>query len=135
MECNLGFLSRQGPVKRPPSVIQGCRKPRVPAQAGIHVPVRTMPFVYLLASNPYGTLYVGSTFELARRVWQHKTRAIPGFTAKYGVDCLVWFETHERLETALIRERQIKKWKRDWKINLIERENPNWADLYPSLSP
>ena len=80
-------------------------------------------------------LYVGSTFELARRVWQHKTRAIPGFTAKYGVDRLVWFETHESLETALVRERQIKKWKRDWKINLIERENPNWADLYPSLSP
>src|SRR5689334_8551034 len=98
-------------------------------------PVRTMPFVYLLASKPYGTLYVGSTFGLARRVWQHKTRAIPGFTAKYDVDRLVWFETHERLETALVRERQIKKWKRDWKINLIERENPHWADLYPSLSP
>ena len=94
-----------------------------------------MPFVYLLASKPYGALYVGSTFELARRVWQHKTRAIPGFTAKYGVHRLVWFETHERLETALVRERQIKKWKRDWKINLIERENPHWADLYPSLSP
>jgi putative endonuclease len=107
----------------------------VPAQAGTHVPVRTMPFVYLLASNPYGTLYVGSTFELARRVWQHKTRAIPGFTAKYGVNRLVWFETHERLETALVRERQIKKWKRDWKINLIERENPHWVDLYPSLPP
>jgi putative endonuclease len=94
-----------------------------------------MPFVYLLASEPYGTLYVGSTFELARRVWQHKTRAIPGFTAKYGVDRLVWFEPHEDLETALIRERQIKKWKRAWKINLIERENPHWADLYPFLSP
>jgi len=93
-----------------------------------------MPFVYLLAAKPYGTLYVGSTFELARRVWQHKTRAIPGFTAKYGVDRLVWFETHESLETALVRERQIKKWKRDWKFNLIERENPHWADLYPSLS-
>ena len=92
----------------------------------------------LFISSPLirmGLLYVGSTFELARRVWQHKTRTIPGFTAKYGVDRLVWFETHERLETALVRERQIKKWKRDWKINLIERENPNWADLYPSLSP
>ena len=111
------------------------RKSRVPAQAGTHVPVRTMPFVYLLASKPHGTLYVGSTFELARRVWQHKTRAIPGFAAKYGVDRLVWFETHESLETALVRERQIKKWKRDWKINLIERENPHWADLYPFLSP
>ena len=94
-----------------------------------------MPFVYLLASKPYGTLYVGATFELARRVWQHKTRAVRGFTAEYGVDRLVWFETHENLETALVRERQIKKWKRDWKINLIERENPHWLDLYPSLSP
>jgi putative endonuclease len=64
-----------------------------------------------------------------------KHASSPGFTAEYGVDRLVWFETHESLETALVRERQIKKWKRDWKINLIERENPHWADLYPSLSP
>ena len=135
-ECIRGSCAGRNPFRQRSRlwlVIQ-CRN-RVPAQAGTHVPVRTMPFVYLLASKPYGTLYVGSTFELARRVWQHKTRAIPGFTAKYGVDRLVWFETHERLETALVRERQIKKWKRDWKINLIERENPHWADLYPSLSP
>jgi predicted GIY-YIG superfamily endonuclease len=66
---------------------------------------RAMPFVYLLASKPYGTLYIGSTFDLARRIWQHKTRAIPGFTAKYSVDRLVWFETHETLATALMRER------------------------------
>ena len=92
-------------------------------------------FAYILASKPHGTLYVGSTADLIRRVWEHKIKAIPGFTAKYGVDRLVWFETHESLETALVRERQIKKWKRDWKINLIERENPRWADLYPSLSP
>lgn len=116
-------------------VIHGSRNSPVPAQAGTHVTIRTMPLVYLLAAKPYGTLYVGSTFELARRVWRHKTRAVPGFTAKYGVDRLVWFETHESLETALVRERQIKKWKRDWKINLIERENPHWADLYPTLSP
>ena len=81
-----------------------------------------MPFVYLLASNPYGTLYVGSTFELARRVWQHKTRAIPGFTAKYGADRLVWFENHERLETALVRERQT------WE-DLVRQEpaEPHWV--------
>jgi putative endonuclease len=126
-----GFLRRQEPISQASDRFQNGSL----RFAGIHVPVRTMPFVYLLASNPYGTFYVGSTFELARRVWQHKTRAIPGFTAKYGVDRLVWFETHERLETALVRERHIKKWKRDWKINLIERENPNWADLYPFLSP
>jgi putative endonuclease len=94
-----------------------------------------MPFVYLLASQPYGTLYIGSTFDLARRVVEHKIKGMPGFTAKYGVDQLVWFEAHETLENALVRERQLKKWKRDWKINLIERENPHWIDLYPSLPP
>jgi putative endonuclease len=92
-----------------------------------------MPFVYMLASKPHGTLYIGSTFELARRVFEHKMKLMPGFTAKCGVDQLVWFEAHESLETALVRERQIKKWKRDWKINLIEHDNPYWIDLYSSL--
>ena len=68
--------------------------------------------MYLLASQHYGTLYVGSTNDLARRIWEHKTKAIPGFTTKYGVDRLVWFEVHETLEGALIRERQIKRWTR-----------------------
>ena len=94
-----------------------------------------MAFVYLLSSKAYGTLYVGSTFDLLRRVSEHKARAVPGFTAKYGVDRLVWYEAHEALEGALIRERQIKKWKRDWKINLIESQNPQWIDLYPTLPP
>jgi putative endonuclease len=94
-----------------------------------------MFFVYILASQHYGTLYVGSTNNLARRVWEHKTKAIPGFTTKYGVDRLVWFEVHETLEGALVRERQIKRWKRDWKINLIEAQNPYWVDLFPTLSP
>ncbi len=99
------------------------------------MPQLAMAFVYLLASNPYGTLYIGSTFDLVRRVWEHKMKAVPGFTAKYSVDRLVWYEAHETLEAALVRERQIKKWKRDWKINLIARENPYWIDLYASLSP
>jgi putative endonuclease len=77
----------------------------------------------------------GSTVDLARRVWEHKNKAIPGFTAKYGVDRLVWYETHEMLETAWARERQIKEWQRDWKINLIERGNPHWFDLYTNLTP
>jgi putative endonuclease len=94
-----------------------------------------MAYVYLLASKAYGTLYAGSTFDLARRVFEHKAKAVPGFTTRYGVDRLVWFEVHETLETALIRERQIKAWRRDWKINLIERENPHWIDLFPSLPP
>lgn len=93
-----------------------------------------MAFVYLLASRPYGTLYIGSTFDLLRRIFEHKARAVPGFTAKYRVDRLVWYEAHETLEGALIRERQLKKWKRDWKINLIERDNPHWIDLGPSLT-
>jgi putative endonuclease len=94
-----------------------------------------MFFVYMLASRHYGTLYVGSTTDLARRILEHKTKAIPGFTTKYGVDRLVWLEVHETLEGALIRERQIKRWQRDWKINLIESKNPHWVDLDPSLSP
>jgi putative endonuclease len=70
-----------------------------------------MAFVYLLASRPHGTLYIGSTIDLPRRIFEHKAKAVPGFTAKYRIDRLVWYEAHERLERALIRERQIKKWK------------------------
>ena len=73
------------------------------------------------------------TSELARRVWEHKIKAVPGFTRRYAVDRLVWFETHDSVHAAKLRERQIKEWKRDWKINLIERDNPRWIDLYPSL--
>jgi putative endonuclease len=94
-----------------------------------------MPVVYMLASRPYGTLYIGSTFDFARRVFEHKSRAVAGFTPRYGVNRLVWYEVPETLETALVREKQIKKWKRDWKINLIERDNPHWIDLYQSLVP
>ena len=90
-------------------------------------------FTYLLASRFHGTLYVGSTPDLIRRVWEHKTKAIPGFTARYGVDRLVWYEPHEAIAAAAQRERQIKKWKRAWKIDLIEVTNPHWDDLYPAL--
>lgn len=94
-----------------------------------------MSFVYLLASKPYGTLYVGSTVDLVRRVFEHKEKVVPGFTATYGVDKLMWFESHESFVLARFRERQIKEWKRDWKISLIERDNPHWIDLYKNLSP
>jgi putative endonuclease len=93
-----------------------------------------MFFVYLLASQPYGTLYIGLTTNLARRVWEHKSKLVPGFTAKYRVDRLVWFEINEDREAALRREKQIKEWQRDWKIHLIEANNPHWVDLYPDLS-
>lgn len=93
-----------------------------------------MFYVYVLASKPYGTLYVGVTSDLAGRVWQHKDKAVSGFTARYGVDRLVWFESYDTIEEAIRREKRIKEWKRDWKINLIERDNPRWIDLYPTLS-
>jgi putative endonuclease len=90
-------------------------------------------YVYLLASSVRGTLYIGVTSDLVGRVWQHKNKALPGFTSRYGVDRLVWFEAHEAAEAAIRREKQLKEWRRDWKINLIERENPQWIDLYPGL--
>ena len=91
-------------------------------------------YVYILASQRNGTLYTGSTDNLANRVWQHKNKTIPGFTSKYGVDKLVWFEAYDRREDAFARERRIKEWKRAWKLNLIEKTNPEWADLYETLN-
>ena len=93
-----------------------------------------MFFVYILASRPFGTLYTGSTSDLVRRVWEHKIKAVPGFTAKYGVDKLVWYECHASREAAMLREKRIKEWKRAWKIQLIERDNPDWSDLYSTIA-
>jgi putative endonuclease len=93
-----------------------------------------MFFVYLLASKPHGTLYVGSTSDLVRRVWEHRVKAASGFTAKYGVDRLVWFECYDTLQAAMQRERRIKGWQRGWKVQLIESDNPHWIDRYPELS-
>ncbi len=86
-------------------------------------------FVYILASERNGTLYVGMTDDLSRRVWEHQTGVFPGFTKKYGVRTLVWSEVHETRESAFVRERQIKMWKRKWKLQLIEELNPEWKDL------
>jgi putative endonuclease len=91
-------------------------------------------YVYLLASRRHGTLYLGVTNDLRRRVWGHKTKVYPGFSAQYGVDRLVWYETHERIDEAIAREKSIKKWRRDWKISLIEEHNPDWTDLYAALA-
>jgi putative endonuclease len=90
-------------------------------------------FVYILASRRNGTLYIGMTDNLARRVWEHKSGAVAGFTKKYGVKTLVWYELHESRETAFQRERQLKKWNRAWKLALVERSNPNWRDLTAEL--
>ena len=92
-----------------------------------------MYYVYLLASKLHGTLYVGVSSDLDRRVSEHKNKLAPGFTKRYGVDRLVWFEVHDLIEVAIRREKQIKEWKREWKINLIERDNPCWIDLYHGL--
>ena len=90
--------------------------------------------VYLLASSKNGTLYCGVTSDLAKRVWEHKQGVVEGFTEKYGVKKLVWFEAHESAESAITREKQIKKWNRAWKVELIETSNPDWKDLSVSLA-
>jgi putative endonuclease len=90
-------------------------------------------FVYLLASKPQGTLYVGVTNDLMRRVYEHKTGAVSGFTKKYDVKTLVWFESYGDINDAVAQEKRLKRWRRDWKKNLIERDNPHWVDLYPGL--
>ena len=91
-------------------------------------------WVYMLASRRNGTLYVGMTDDLVRRVWQHKSGIVGGFTKKYGVNSLVWYEEHESREAALQRAQQMKKWNRAWKIEKIEAINPSWIDLSETIS-
>lgn len=92
-----------------------------------------LPCVYLLASKRYGTLYVGVTSDLVQRVWQHKNDFVQGFTKRYAVHMLVWYEACCTMEAAIAREKAIKEWKRAWKIKLIEETNPDWLDLYQQL--
>ena len=87
------------------------------------------PCIYILASGHYGTLYIGVTSDLVRRLWQHRTGAVPGFTSQYAIHRLVRFELFADMERAIAREKQLKRWHRQWKINLIETENPHWGDL------
>lgn len=87
----------------------------------------------MLASKRNGTLYVGVTSELVKRIWEHKNNVVEGFTKQYDVHTLVWYEMHENMESAITREKALKEWKRAWKLRLVERENPEWLDLYPSL--
>jgi putative endonuclease len=91
-------------------------------------------YVYLLASKKHGTLYIGVTNDVVRRVYEHRTKAVGGFTTRYSVDKLVWFEVYEDAGTAIAREKELKKWRRDWKIRPIEEQNPGWSDLYPGIS-
>jgi putative endonuclease len=88
------------------------------------------PCVYLLASAPRGTLYVGVTSDLIKRVWHHKADLVDGFTKRYHVHDLVWFEMHSTMKSAISREKALKCWKRNWKLGLVEETNPKWRDLY-----
>ncbi len=91
------------------------------------------PAVYILASRRNGTLYIGVTSKLVKRVWEHKNNLEDGFTKRYNVHMLVWYELHESMDSAIQRERRLKEWKRRWKVELIEGSNPGWADLYCSI--
>jgi putative endonuclease len=91
-------------------------------------------FVYIVASQRSGTLYTGMTDDLVKRTWQHRNGTVPGFTKQYGVKMLAWYEVHESREAALTRERQIKKWSRIWKLELIEKMNSGWRDLWGDIS-
>jgi len=91
------------------------------------------PAIYILSNKFNGTLYVGVTSNLIQRVWQHKTKVVEGFTAKYNLEMLVYYELHCDINAAILREKQLKKWRRQWKLNLINKSNPNWIDLWGSI--
>ena len=92
------------------------------------------PCVYILTNQRNGTLYVGVTSNLPKRIWEHKNKVVEGFTKKYSVDKLVWYESHETMKSAIQREKAMKYWKRHWKLNTIETMNPDWHDLYKELN-
>ena len=95
--------------------------------------IMRQPCVYILASKKQGTLYPGVTSDLLKRVWKHRNDAVDGFTKRYGVHSLVYYELHGDMESAILREKQIKKWRRAWKIQMIEKDNPEWLDLWNSI--
>ena len=90
-------------------------------------------YVYIMASQRNGTIYIGATSDLVRRVWQHRNGVVPGFTRKYGCKLLVWFEAFDTIDAARQRELQMKEWRRRWKLRVIEEKNPEWNDLYETL--
>ena len=91
------------------------------------------PVVYILTNKRNGTLYTGVTSNIIKRVWEHKNHVVKGFTDKYNITTLVWYESHETMESAILREKTIKSWRRTWKLNIIEKMNPQWKDLYDEL--
>jgi putative endonuclease len=105
----------------------------IPAQAGIQRDSMKQYYVYILASKRNGTLYIGVTGNLIKRVYEHKNNTMQGFTERYRIHMLVYYEIHDDITQAITREKQIKKWKRQWKLRLIEKNNPQWNDLYYEL--
>jgi putative endonuclease len=95
--------------------------------------VEQYSYVYILANKPYGTLYVGVAANLVKRVWEHKNDFVEGFSCENQTHMLVWYEQHGEIIEAITREKRIKKWHRDWKVNLIQSTNPTWRDLYPDI--
>jgi putative endonuclease len=105
----------------------------IPAEAGIQIPYMNNYYVYIICSKQNGTLYIGVTSDLIKRVYEHKNKLADGFSKKYDVHRLVWYESHETVEEAIVREKQIKKWNGQWKLRLIEKDNPEWDDLYETI--
>jgi len=91
-------------------------------------------YVYILASGLNGTLYIGVTSNLIKRVWEHRESVVDGFSKQYGIKNLVWYEVHTEITEAIRREKQIKKWERRWKVELIQKSNPRWRDLYADIT-
>ena len=100
---------------------------------GLIRPVSGMYYVYILASRKYGALYIGVTGDLIGRVYLHREELVRGQTGRYHIHRLVYLELHEDVEAAILREKRLKKWRREWKIDLIEKANPDWRDLYPEI--
>jgi putative endonuclease len=90
--------------------------------------------VYIMTNQPYGTLYIGITGDLIKRIYQHKNDLVEGFTKKHGLHTLVYYEICEDVNQAILREKRLKKWNREWKLNLVKRKNPAWEDLYPKIA-
>ena len=107
------------------------RKPE--SRRGKEEAVNKQPAVYILASNRNGTLYIGVTSDLVKRIWEHRNNMVEGFTKRYGVHHLVWYDQHESMESAIEQEKRLKEWKRVWKLEWIERTNPEWQDLYHTI--
>ena len=116
-----------------PRTRESREKQSTPMLGGFTFGVVSLSYVYILANKRNGTLYVGVTSDLVQRVWEHKNDFVEGFTKLYGVHTLVWYEEHGGIEDAIQREKNIKRWRREWKLDLIERMNPSWRDLYEDI--